>query len=68
MAIEMYCSSHFPSSAREKLTILMIMVSINATKDLSSRPELFCRKGVLRNFTKFVGNYLCQLNYIYNTV
>ena len=28
--------------------------------DRSSRPELFCKKDVLRNFTKFTENYLCQ--------
>ena len=26
----------------------------------SSRPEVFCEKGVLRNFAKFTGKYLCQ--------
>ena len=26
----------------------------------SSRPDVFCKKGVLRNFTKFVGKHLCQ--------
>ena len=26
----------------------------------SGRPEVFCKKGVLRNFTKFKGNHLCQ--------
>ena len=26
----------------------------------SSRPEVFCKKGVLRNFTKFTGKHLCQ--------
>ena len=26
----------------------------------SSRPEVFCEKGVLRNFTKFTGKHLCQ--------
>ena len=26
----------------------------------SSRPELFCKKGVLRKFTEFAGKYLCQ--------
>ena len=26
----------------------------------SSRPELFYKKGVLRNFTKFRGKHLCQ--------
>ena len=26
----------------------------------SSRPEVFCKKGVLRNFTKFTGKHMCQ--------
>ena len=26
----------------------------------SSRPDLFCEKGVLRNFAKFTGKHLCQ--------
>ena len=26
----------------------------------SSRPEVFCKKGVLKNFAKFAGKHLCQ--------
>ena len=26
----------------------------------SSRPEVFCKKGVLRNFTNITGKHLCQ--------
>ena len=26
----------------------------------SSHPEVFCKKGVLRNFLKFTGKHLCQ--------
>ena len=26
----------------------------------SSCPDVFCKKGVLRNFTKFTGKHLCQ--------
>ena len=26
----------------------------------SSRPEMYCKKGVLRNFAKFTGKHLCQ--------
>ena len=33
----------------------------------SSRPELFCKKGVLRNFPKFTGKHLCQ-SLIFNKV
>ena len=29
-------------------------------EDRSSRPEGFCKKGVLRNFVKFTGKHLCQ--------
>ena len=27
----------------------------------SSRPDVFCKKGVLANFTKFPGKHLCQI-------
>ena len=33
----------------------------------SSRPEVFCRKGVLRNFAKFTGKHLCQ-SFFFNKV
>ena len=29
----------------------------------SSRPEVFCKKGVLSNFAKFTGKHLCQSLY-----
>ena len=33
----------------------------------SSRPEVFCKKGVLRNFAKFTRKHLCQ-SLIFNKV
>ena len=27
----------------------------------NSRPEVYCRKGVLRNFAKFTGKHMCQI-------
>ena len=33
----------------------------------SSRPEVLCRKGVLRNFAKFTGKHLCQ-NLFFNKI
>ena len=30
----------------------------------SSRPDVFCEKGVLRNFAKFTGKHLCQRLFI----
>ena len=29
-------------------------------KDRSSRPEVFCKKDVRRNFVKLTGKHLCQ--------
>ena len=37
------------------------------SEDRSSRPEVFCKKGVLRNFTKFTGKHLCQ-SFFFNKV
>ena len=31
------------------------------SKQRSSRPEVFCKKGVLRNFAKFTEKHLCQI-------
>ena len=33
----------------------------------SSRPEIFCKKGVLRNFPKFTEKHLCQ-SFFFNKV
>ena len=33
----------------------------------SSRPEVFCKKGVLKNVTKFTGKHMCQ-NLFFNKV
>ena len=33
-----------------------------------SRPEVFCRKVVLRNFTKFTGKHLCQCLFLKETL
>ena len=37
----------------------------NASYDISrsSRPEVFCKKGVLKNFTKFTGKHLCRVSF-----
>ena len=38
----------------------MFFRSITNMKERSSRPEVFCKKDVLRNFAKFTGKYLRQ--------
>ena len=47
------------------LTILHDIFSVNKVfywweTYRSSRPEVFCEKGVLGNFTKFIGKHLCH--------
>ena len=32
---------------------------LTQNKDRSSRSEVFCKKGALRNFAKFTGKHLC---------
>ena len=40
-----------------KTTLFVIALFL---RDRSSRPEVFCKKVVLRNFSKFTGKHLCQ--------
>ena len=50
-----------------KLVQYMVLLTSSQTIFLiivrSSRPDVFCKKGVLRNFTKFTGKHLCQSLY-----
>ena len=36
----------------------------NFHKSRSSRPEVFCKNGALRNFAKFTGKHLCQSRFL----
>ena len=36
------------------------MQSVRAASIRSIRPEVFCKKGVLRNFTKFTGKHVIK--------
>ena len=44
------------------LTALYVIhyLDFQYTRSRSSRPEVFCKKGVLRNLTKFTEKHLCQ--------
>ena len=33
---------------------------IDSSNNRSNRPEVFCKKDVLKNLSKFTGKYLCQ--------
>ena len=46
-------------------SFLFDSVYLNTEKNIeifirSSRPEVFYKKGVLRNFAKFIGKHVCQ--------
>ena len=43
---------------RQKTHLILPVLILD--EDRSSRPEVFCKKGVLRNFGKFTGKHLCQ--------
>ena len=42
----------------ENNSLLMLLIHIILFR--SSRPEVFCKKGIPKNFPKFTGKHLCQ--------
>ena len=64
------CAALYPVTkiVTSELQFLWLIISLAGTLLLenifyifiSSRPEVFCRKGVLSNFAKFTGKHLCQ--------
>ena len=40
--------------------MLSPIFSAEEDKDRSSGPELFCKKGALKNFAEFTAKHLCQ--------
>ena len=62
----------FPSSSRySQCTYTLKVIQFFKKEPIgarSSRPDLFCKKGVLRNFTKFTGKHLCQSPYFNNFI
>ena len=41
-----------------------VSIPYNRAQIRSSRPEVFCKRGVLRNIAKFTGKHLCQSLFI----
>ena len=59
-SVSQWTSKHTTSDFG-RVTIIPDKIDVRLLETLrSSRPEVFCKKSVLRNFTKFTGNYLCQ--------
>ena len=43
-----------------KIIIILRIINNQLPTTTSSRPDVFCKKGVLRNFAKITGKQLCQ--------
>ena len=50
--IERQIAIHIPPNVQR--------ISVQISKRRYSRPDVFCKEGVLINFTKFTGKHLCQ--------
>ena len=38
---------------------IMVFLNIDMSLDRSSRPEVICKKGALKDFLKYTGKHLC---------
>ena len=57
-----YLSESFVHKTESKIDVICVSKALVKDGDIcrSSRPEVFCKKGVLKNFGKFTGKHLCQ--------
>ena len=53
-------SSFFCELVMQLQRVYMTLLLVAPENIRSSRPEMFCKKGVLRNIAKFTGKQLCQ--------
>ena len=53
-------------SSFERLRQLIKFRQFSSLKHQANRLEMFCRKGILRNFAKFTGKLLCQSLFLNN--
>ena len=60
--LESYCVDVWKNfqSSLNLVVLIVIHLSARLTHLRSNRPELFCKKGALRNFAKSTGNHLCD--------
>ena len=52
--------TYFKSGWIKHLRYFQMLHQDGILQGRSSRPEMFCKKGILRNLTKFTGKHLCQ--------
>ena len=57
-----HLSESFVNKTESKIDVICVSNTLVKDGDIcrSSRPEVFCKKGVLKNFGKFTGKHLCQ--------
>ena len=58
-----YINFELPSAFLYALCELLEEQAVLCGNNRSSRPEVFCKKGVLRNFAKFTGKHLYQIRF-----
>ena len=79
LPVEMFCfwlerqlfTLRFVEDSGKKLVEVDSKISFQAIYiqvSRNSRPEVFCKKGFLRNFAKFTGKHLCQRLFINETL
>ena len=64
----LFCLQKKPETLRILYSSKDLTLQVKCIKYLlifrSSRPDVFCKKGVLRNFAKFIGKHLCRSLYL----
>ena len=58
--MSLFCCLGIYGSYRSTGIPIADVISFDTSIYRTSRPGVFCKKGVLRNFTKFTGKQLCQ--------
>ena len=58
-SLQFLTANYFRKKAPSEMFDSVLNASLKDTFR-SSRPEVFCKKGVRRNFEKFTGKHLCQ--------
>ena len=59
----MSASLNFKMHRDNSVTFVTVYRDFNYSLSRSSHPEVFFKKGVLRNFAKFTGKHLCQSHF-----
>ena len=63
--LNQWCNCNYNVIAPLQLISIILIFWLLRLNYRSSRPEVFCKKGVLRNFTKFAGKHLCQSSFFH---